>query len=195
MSDLDAEHPKEKKPPEEPKEQEDLKAQEEQPPDATELMHNLEAAPQDNTPALDAASLSAIEAALSGGSGGGEFGEALNFASGGRIGGTGVAGGTKEQMDAAFSMAEIDQKPRVMIQESPLFPPEMKGRNVEGVVTILFVVDADGKVSNPRAEKFSHAAFETPALNAIRKWKFEPGLRAGQRVASKMRITIRFPAE
>jgi protein TonB len=196
LSDLEAEKPKEKKL-EEPKEkqEEELDARTEEPPDAAEIMKSLDAPQIDNTPALEAASLSAIEAALNGSSGGGDFSEALTFNSGGRIGGTGVAGGTDQQMEEAFSLAEIDQKPRAIIQESPNYPAEMRGKDVEGAVTILFVVDATGKVENPRVEKSSHPAFEGPALSAVRKWKFEPGVRAGQRVASKMRVPIRFPAE
>ena len=69
----------------------------------------------------------------------------------------------------------------------------MRGKKVEGTVTVIFVVDAGGKVENPRVEKSSHTAFESPAVSAVKKWKFEPGLKAGQRVASKMRVSIRFP--
>jgi protein TonB len=69
----------------------------------------------------------------------------------------------------------------------------MRGKKTEGLVSVIFVVDAEGKVVGPRAEKSSHAAFETPALDAVKKWKFEPGVRGGQRVATKMRISIRFP--
>ena len=33
---------------------------------------------------------------------------------------------------------------------------------------------------------------ERPALEAVRQWKFEPAVRGGEKVASKMRIPIRF---
>jgi protein TonB len=182
------EQPKAEKPPE-------IQTQDEKPPDATELLKSLDVAPIDNSPALEAASLGAMEAALSGQGGGGDFGEALSFSSGGRIGGTGIASTTSEKLEQAFSMSEIDQKPRAVFQESPAFPAEMRGKKIEGVVTVLFVVDSSGKVDQTRVEKASASAFESPALSAVKKWKFEPGVRAGQRVASKMRVTIRFPAE
>jgi protein TonB len=197
VSAVDERKEKEKeKPPEEHKEKpEHMETETEQPPDSTELMRNLDVVPPDNPPALEAASLSAIEAALSGQGAGGDFSQALSFASGGTIGGTGVAGGKGEKIEEAFSLSEIDQKPRAVFQESPLYPAEMRGKKVEGVVTVEFVVDATGKVDRARVEKSSLAVFETPALNAVRKWKFEPGVRAGQRVPSKLRIQIRFPAE
>jgi len=199
LGDMDAEHQAEKPKPEEKKEEpeEELASDAEKPPDATEVLQHLEDRPAElsnDAPALEAASLSAIEAALGGASGGGDFAEALTFSSGGRIGGTGQAGATDEKMEEAFNPSEIDQKPRAVFQESPAIPAEMRGKKIEGVVSVLFVVDPEGKVSGPRIEKSSNAAFESPALAAVKHWKFEPGLRGGQRVASKMRVSIRFPA-
>lgn len=196
LSDVDAEDKKEEQKPEDKKQEEpeELASDTEQPPDAAEIMRSLEPSPMDNTPALEAASLSAIEAALSGQSGSGDFAEALSFSSGGKIGGTGVAGGPEQKIEEAFSLAEIDQKPRAVFQASPIYPSEMRGKKIEGLVTLIFVVDAAGKILDPRIEKSSHAAFEAPALAAVKKWKFEPGVKAGQSVASKMRVSIRFPA-
>jgi protein TonB len=124
--------------------------------------------------------------------GGGEFAQSLDFTSGGRIGGTGKAGALDKTMEDAFSLAEIDQKPRVVFQSAPIYPGDMRGKKVEGVVTILFVVDSSGKVERPRVESSSNAAFEKPALDAVKKWKFEPAVRGGQRVNCKMRAPIRF---
>lgn len=195
LGDLDSVKPQdepEAKPPEPP---EELEADADQPPDAAELLADAQPDPLDRAPELAAASLSSIEAALSGqGGNGGEFGSSLNFASGGRIGGTGKAGGTEDPLEGAFSLAEIDQKPRVVYQAGPLFPAEMRGRKVEGVVSVIFLVDTAGKVANPRAEKSSHPAFEAPALDAVKQWRFEPAVRGGERVPCKMRISIRFPA-
>ncbi len=193
LSQTEKEKPKpEEKPPEK---SEDMDKDAEKAPVAPDEIKDLTLAPPDDAPALDAASLSAIEAALNGEGGGGDFGDSMSFASGGRIGGTGKAGVLDDTLESAFSMAEIDQKPRAVFQASPSYPPEMRGKKVEGDVVLIFVVDADGKVANPRIESSTHTAFNAPALNAIKKWKFEPGLRGGERVPCKMRVPIRFPAE
>jgi TonB family protein len=187
---------KEKPKPEEtkPEKQEDMDTDADKAPALTEEIKDIVLAPPDDGPALDAASLSAIEAALNG-EGAGGFGSAMSFESGGHIGGTGKGNALDQSLENAFNPAEIDQKPRAVFQTSPIYPPEMRGKKVEGQVVLIFVVDADGRVSSPRIESTSHQAFSAPALNAIKKWKFEPGLRAGQRVACKMRAPIRFPAE
>ncbi len=164
-------------------------------PDAEALIRNLEQPSPDAAPALDAVSLSAISDALMGQGGGGDFANAFSFASGGRIGGTGKGGEVDEAMDKAFSLAEIDQKPRATFQAEPLFPKEMRGMRVEGNVAVIFIVDAAGKVVDPRVEKSAHAAFDQSAVVAVRQWKFEPAIKAGKRVACKMRVSIRFPLQ
>ena len=40
--------------------------------------------------------------------------------------------------------------------------------------------------------KSTHPAFETPALEAVRQWKFDPAIKGGQRVGCRMRCPIRF---
>lgn len=172
---------------------EEMDADAEKPPDAAEMMRNLDLSEAAQAPALEAVSLSAIEAALSGqGGGGGDFAQSVDFASGGRIGGTGKAGVLGESLDSAFSLTEIDQQPRAIFQASAPYPAALRGKKIEGVVSILFVVDPDGKVVRPQVEKSTHVAFEKPALDAVKQWKFEPAIKAGQRVNCKMRVPIRF---
>lgn len=181
---------REELPPEDP---EAIEAETEEVPDAAEMLRNLDLAPVDQAPALEAASLSAIEMALTGkGIGGGDFAEALGFASGGIIGGTGTAGALDETLEQAFSLAEIDQKPRPVSQAAPLYPAALRGKKLEGVVTVVFVVDASGRVLDPRVTESTHADFEKPALNAIKQWRFEPAVMGGRRVSCRMRVPIRF---
>jgi protein TonB len=196
LSEKEAAAEKEKeKPQEKPVEKTgEMETEAEQAPDAAEIVRHLEASAAANAPALEAASLGAIEAALSGqAGGGGDFAEALSFSSGGRIGGLGKAGaGMGDQLDNAFSLAEIDQKPRPIFQTAPVYPAELRARKLEGVVSVVFIVDPAGRVANPRVEKSTNAAFEKPAVEAIKQWKFEPAVKGGQRVHCKMRVPIRF---
>lgn len=172
---------------------EELQAETEEPPDGAEILENLETPPSNDAPALEAVSIAAIEAALNGmGGGSGDFGMGASLEGGGVIGGKGKAGAMSEQMENAFNMSEIDQQPRAIHQVSPMYPSSLRGKKIEGVVTVIFVVDAAGKVSNPRVEKSNNTAFEKPAIDAIKKWKFEPAVKGGQRVACKARQPLRF---
>lgn len=179
------------KPKDESIEAEKLDAAEAPAPDAAEMIRNMELSAAANAPELEAASLSDIEAALGGqAGGGGDFAGALSFESGGRIGGTGKAGALDQNLEKAFSLSEIDQKPRPIFQAAPVYPSKM--RSATGVVSVIFVVDETGKVGSPRVEKSSHQEFEKPAVDAIKQWKFEPAVKGGQRVACKMRVPVRF---
>ncbi len=189
--------PEKDKPREEPEqepEQKPLKSQNEPPPDPSDVVKSVDApAVSDDAPALDAASLSALEQALNGNTGGGgDFGGAASLAGGGRIGGTGRGGSESDELDAAFSLSEIDQKPRAVHQVAGVYPAELRERKLEGVVTLIFLVDASGRVVNPRIEKSSHTEFERPAMDAVRQWRFEPALKGGKPVGCRMRVPMRF---
>lgn len=137
-------------------------------------------------PAIDAEplDLSQLELALNpgdGGFGGGDF--AINL--------SGVAGGG-EEVDAIFSLSDLDQKPRVVYQPAPIYPPELSKKKMEGTVYVLFVVDKEGRVKDPKVQKSTHPAFDNPALKAVKQWKFEPGKRKGKEVQFRMRVPITF---
>jgi protein TonB len=162
-------------PPPPPEEQIEEEQPEEEPPELTE-----EVAPLD---------LSQLELALNPGFGEGSFGE---FTVGLVNELTSNEGG--EDLDQIFSLADLDQRPRVIFQRMPSYPPELKRAGRQGTVYVVFTVDVRGRVVNPRVEKSTDPAFERPALEAVRQWKFEPGTRNGQKVQFKMKIPITFNA-
>jgi protein TonB len=191
---LKTEKKEEKKEEEKKPEPEEIKAPDEKPPDSADIVEKPTASLE---PALEAASLSAIESALNNAGWDSGFGGAVSFASGGRIGGTGRAGqgasaSGASQAETAFSMAEIDQKPRVIHQVAPSYPAELRSKKTPGEVWLILVVDARGRVSSVRVEKTSHPAFAKPATEAVKQWKFDPAMRGGQKVTCKMRVPIRF---
>lgn len=137
-------------------------------------------------PAVDAQplDLSQLELALNpgnGGFGGGDF--AVNL--------SGVTGGGDE-VDAIFSLSDLDQKPRVVYQPAPIYPPELARKGMQGTVYILFIVDKTGRARDLKVQKSTHPAFNNPALKAVKQWKFEPGKRKGKAVQFRMRVPITF---
>ena len=180
--------PEEAKPAEEPIEETD-----EPLPDVRELAQ-LESPVA--APALAALSLADLEGALDGAEGVGGFGvgSGSGLSSGGRIGGTGTGTSLAEDMGEIASLADLDQRPRAIYQAAPNYPVELRKRNVEGTVQVVFLVDREGKVANPKIERSTNPAFERPALEAVRQWKFEAGTRNGEKVAFKLRVPITFSA-
>lgn len=137
----------------------------------------------DEAPPLD---LAQIELALNPGLGGG-FGDIAAS-----LPGQAVVQQSASDIDRVFQLADLDQKPRIVFQRPPRYPPDLRRRGRTGVVYVLFMVDTDGRVQNPKVEKSTDPAFERPALEAVRQWRFEPGKRGGEAVPFKMRIPIRF---
>ena len=147
---------------------------------------------------LDALSLSELSAALDAAagqaSGADGFGGSASLASGGVIGGTGAPGAAlgESPADAIFDIGQLDQRARPVRQVAPAYPSTLRQRKVEGTVYVVFVVDTDGRVLEPKVEQATDEAFSGPALDAVRRWRFEPAMVRGEKVRSKMRVPIRF---
>jgi protein TonB len=95
-------------------------------------------------------------------------------------------------LDAVFSMADLDQKPRVIYQPGPVMDAAVR-KKAPGTVYILFIVDQRGRVENPVVQQATDPVFEKSALAAVKQWKFEPGRRNGQAVRFRMRVPVTFP--
>ncbi len=98
----------------------------------------------------------------------------------------------EEEVDALFSLSDLEQKPRPVYQPMPIQNAKTR-KKAPGTVNIIFICDERGRVVNPTVQSSSDPVFEKPALAAIKKWKFEPGKRNGQAVSTRMRVPITFP--
>ncbi|MCP5517693.1 MAG: energy transducer TonB [Verrucomicrobiales bacterium] len=103
-----------------------------------------------------------------------------------------VGGGAQGAGLAAFDVAELEKRPELIAAVSPVYPAALRKAGVEGSVSVVFVLDEAGHVEDPRVERSSRTEFEKPALDALRKWRFRPGMKDGQPVRTFMRQPIRF---
>jgi periplasmic protein TonB len=98
----------------------------------------------------------------------------------------------KDSVDAIFSMADLDQKPVVIYQPSPVRSQKLR-RKGPAKVNIIFIVDERGRVVEPRIRNSTDPIFEKSALTAVKRWRFEPGKRNGKPVRFRMLVPITFP--
>lgn len=82
--------------------------------------------------------------------------------------------------------------PRALQRLDPEYPVAMRRFGLGGQVVMDFVVDTDGKVTDPVVFESDNPSFDAPALKALLKWKFQPGTRDGTPVKTKMRVPITF---
>ncbi len=91
-----------------------------------------------------------------------------------------------------FDPSMLDQQPVPQFQARPVYPFEMRRAGISGEVTVDFIVDPDGNVANAFALKSSQKEFESSAVQAVSKWKFKAGRKAGKSVPTHMQVPIVF---
>ncbi len=83
-------------------------------------------------------------------------------------------------------------QPRVKSQARPVYPIAMRMNGMNGEVLVDFVVDQEGRVRNAFAARSLNPSFDDAAIDAVKKWRFEPG-RIGERpVRTHMQVPVIF---
>jgi periplasmic protein TonB len=94
--------------------------------------------------------------------------------------------------EETFDVSELEKRPEPVSQTAPAYPAELRKAKIEGVVTLLFVLNEEGRVEDPRVDNSTRPEFEKPALEAVKKWRFRPGVKDGQPVRTFIKYPIRF---
>lgn len=97
-----------------------------------------------------------------------------------------------EGMKNLFNLADLDRAPAAVVQVKPSVPASLKRLGGEAEVRIAFIVDTEGRVINPTVISSTNSECENPAVIALAKWKFRPGMKAGRRVNTRMMQPIIF---
>lgn len=73
------------------------------------------------------------------------------------------------------------------------YPPEAMEKNIQGIVILQFVVDENGKVTDPKVMRSKNPALDAEALRVVKLLgTFTPGKQAGQPVSVYYTLPIRF---
>lgn len=94
---------------------------------------------------------------------------------------------------SSYESSELDRNPVPVSRPRPVFPYYARQRGIEGYVDLRFLVNAQGTVESAEVLAADPpGVFDNEALRAIRRWRFQPGIRDGQAVAANLQIRIRF---
>lgn len=75
----------------------------------------------------------------------------------------------------------------------PHYPKDAADQKLEGTVILIVDVAADGTVSKAVVERAKpEGVFDSAALEAVKKWTFNPKLKAGKAIASQVRVPVDF---
>jgi protein TonB len=75
----------------------------------------------------------------------------------------------------------------------PIYPELARRRGQEGLVRLRAYIDAKGNILELIIEQSSgYSLLDEAAVQAVRKWRFRPGTRAGEAVAGSVLIPVDF---
>ncbi len=97
-----------------------------------------------------------------------------------------------DQISDLFNLDDLDRVPVPLLQQPPVFPNHLKNEVREAEVVVDFIVGADGKVPWAKVYSSTHHGFEDAAVLGVSRWQFRPGIKNGRKVATRMRVPLKF---
>ncbi len=92
-----------------------------------------------------------------------------------------------------FELTALDEIPRATIALDPAYPLRARSRGIEGEVILEFTVSTQGTTQDIVVlSETPKATFTAAATRAIARWRFTPGKKDGQAVATRMRQKVSF---
>ncbi|HZZ57341.1 MAG TPA: TonB family protein [Opitutaceae bacterium] len=91
-----------------------------------------------------------------------------------------------------FAPGELSRAPVAQVQVPPNYPYNLKRQGIAGQVVVSFIVDARGTVHHAFAVQSEYPEFAAAAVAAVFQWHFQPGIKDGRAVATRMQVPIVF---
>lgn len=102
----------------------------------------------------------------------------------------------KKEEKRPFKISEVDRPPRPAVRFPPRYPYRARTRGIEGCVWVRFKVTVGGNITGERIVSAEpEGVFENTVLEAIRRWRFEPGIKDGSPVETMVELPLRFVLE
>jgi protein TonB len=82
--------------------------------------------------------------------------------------------------------------PRLIYSPEPAFSDEARKSKTQGSVTLLLVVGADGRTYDIHVQSSLGMGLDEKAIEAVRRWRFQPATFKGQPVATQIAVEVNF---
>ncbi|MCY4505830.1 MAG: energy transducer TonB [Acidobacteria bacterium] len=99
------------------------------------------------------------------------------------------AGGSNS--NEPFRIGDGIRPPAKIVNADPVYPPEARDARVQGVVILEATISRTGEVSDVEVLR-SEPLLDEAAVAAVRQWRYEPTLVAGEPVSILMTVTMNF---
>ncbi len=100
--------------------------------------------------------------------------------------------GDDETSPVAEELPPLERTPRIAKQTAPIYPLGARRNRIEGRVTLKADVSEKGKVNEVFVLDGIGHGCNRAAIEALRKWGFQPGIREGKASVATVVLTITF---
>lgn len=98
-----------------------------------------------------------------------------------------VRGSSFDSIEETF-----DVSPRILTKPTPIYPERAWKYQVKGTVRVSAVLGADGTIREVKVIKSLGYGLDEAAMDAVRRMKFTPAMRAGKPVSARTKVDIEF---
>jgi len=107
--------------------------------------------------------------------------------------GRGVGPGEEAGMGGGvFRIGRGVTAPRVIYQTDPEFSEEARKAKYQGTCVLGLIVDANGHPTNIRVLNALGMGLDEKAIESVKNWKFEPGMKDGHPVSVEIAVEVDF---
>lgn len=82
--------------------------------------------------------------------------------------------------------------PRAIFAPDPMYSEEARQNKIQGSVVLWLLVGADGKPSNIKVSRSVGHGLDQEAIDAVKKWTFEPATIGGKPVPVQINVEVNF---
>ena len=106
-----------------------------------------------------------------------------------------ASGASPDQYNPPPGVYRVDGEvtaPRVIYAPDPEYTDKARKAKINGTVVVSLIVTADGRVRDVQVIKSLTPDLDRKAIEAFRKWKFNPATKDGQPVAVQIKAEASF---
>ncbi len=98
----------------------------------------------------------------------------------------------RKPTQSIYKAGDLDDRPKALVQSSPVYPRAMKSDQLTGSAEIEFIIDRYGNVRFPRIVSATHKDFGWAAATAVAQWRYERPMRNGVNVDVRVTVPVIF---
>ena len=100
--------------------------------------------------------------------------------------------GTEVIPPRVFLIGNGISPPKVIYAPGPEYSKEARSAGYEGIVVLGMVVETDGRLYGIKVLRSLKYGLDEKAIEAVKKWRFQPALKDGKPVAMYISVEVNF---